>query len=451
MPAKTPCEIAECVQEYATDKDEITEADFSRFDGRISRWLRTHVERATYLRHYPVQYHEEIECIFKRELDAVGFTKHGVKYETDGSRLSGSAFTTDGNSIINAFMIYAGLRLQGYTADEAYQLIGLIYGDDSLSCVESRFIKTVCSDIGMEIKVKVIQRHEDCSFLGRIFIDPWTSLTSFQDLQRTLGKLHTTIAPAMLVPLDMAAYAKVTGYLAADQLTPVLSKWCRLMQLLFEPADDQVITCEQRLALDKDLPFVARCNRSWPQDVDDVPKIYDVAAKRSNLDTAMFIKYETFLDHVLDQVGQVDRSIIIDLLSRYGPIDSASSEVLVDATLPVVVDDVPVMYIPEPKEEIYELEPWLLDMERVWFLAHPEVDNPYALWSYEDAKGQISYQEPLDPRPIVDPEDRKTPKFMFGDGMFPYGHGVRTWSPNVYLNWFSGGHFMKCPNVVQCA
>ena len=133
LPCLTPIEISNKFHLFCQTHEKVDETDHDKFDGRISRWIRLNVEHPIYHRHFRREFSKELGDLLARELGAPGRTKNGVKYEPECSRLSGSPLTTDGNTIINAFVGYCCGRMRGMTPVQAWQEIGLCYGDDGLS------------------------------------------------------------------------------------------------------------------------------------------------------------------------------------------------------------------------------------------------------------------------------------------------------------------------------
>lgn len=65
------------------------------------------------------------------QFDALCRTSERVRYSAMDSMLSGAWCTTDANTILNAFIRYAGLRRSGLSRQAAWRAIGLVFGDDS--------------------------------------------------------------------------------------------------------------------------------------------------------------------------------------------------------------------------------------------------------------------------------------------------------------------------------
>lgn len=237
MPGKTPIEISQAIQALADNNSKLVIGDYSRFDGTITRWLREQVEQASYLRWVKPEYVDELRAMLRKELDAKAYTKLGMPYSPGCSRLSGSPLTTDGNTIINAFVAFATLMEQQVPADVAFQRCGLFYGDDSIMTGMLAVVKPgkraetalddlqrVASTLGLQLKAELVPRGEPVMFLSRVFIDPWTTPDSFTDPLRTLLKIHTTVSHD---DIREAGFQKASAYLVTDPLTPGVSDWAK--------------------------------------------------------------------------------------------------------------------------------------------------------------------------------------------------------------------------------
>lgn len=249
MPAKSMIEIAKRLRLFVSDSGyPVVETDFSRFDGTISRWLREHVEIAAYRRFYP-----EAADLLVLELDAKAETTEGYQYEVDGSRLSGSPATTDGNTMIAAFVDYVAARIIGLAPRDAYASIGLHFGDDGVSRPFPN-LEAVASEMGL--KLKCITRHDFVGFLGRIYPDPLLCLGSFQDPIRSWSKLTVLAGPASSASLPRLK-AKYQSYLRSDSNTPFLGDYLRN----WLSANSDIVAEEH----EADIPFLHRGGHEWPQ------------------------------------------------------------------------------------------------------------------------------------------------------------------------------------------
>ena len=78
----------------------------------------------------------------------------------------------------------------------------------------------------------MIPKGEFVPFLGRIFLDPWSTSNSIQDPQRTLPKIHLTCSEDT-IPLEVAAVNKAMGYKVNDEHTPIIGAFCNMIFLRY--------------------------------------------------------------------------------------------------------------------------------------------------------------------------------------------------------------------------
>lgn len=248
MPAKSMTEIAEALSEFHTRHGPVlVETDFSKFDGTISRWLREHVEIASYAAVSP-----EAASLIRKELDAMATTATGFKYPVDGSRLSGSPVTTDGNTVVAAFVDYVAHREDGFDKQTAYSYIGLHFGDDGVSR-NTPSLERVASAMGLSLKC--LPKESFIGFLGRIYPDPSTSLCSFQDPVRCWTKLTTLSGNVPEQDRLPRLRSKFRSYLRSDADTPFLGDYLRKW-LEEHPGPEKLELT--------DLPYLHRTAEEWP-------------------------------------------------------------------------------------------------------------------------------------------------------------------------------------------
>lgn len=257
LPGSKPSQIANAVHAYVmTHRGNVIETDYSRFDGTISEWLRVNVEFACLRSMFAKVHRQELDRLLRGEINQSASTSHGVKYDTGGSRLSGSPLTTLGNTLINAFIAYCGLRMAGKCPKAAMRFIGPKYGDDGIdfSCEQIKKAADLCG-----LRMKII-RHDTpgmVGFLGRIFPDALNHNGSYFDVPRALKKIPVVANNSAGPELGLAR--KLAGFLASDPSTPVLSNYCRALQRIhgFDPGHVFTVTrCEDR--------FLELMRSPWP-------------------------------------------------------------------------------------------------------------------------------------------------------------------------------------------
>lgn len=294
MPGASPIALAQRVQDFVRRYDRVLTVDYSRLDGSISEYLR-HFESACYLRYFGDN--PELVNLLENEYEPRARTKHGIRYKPGFSRLSGSPLTTDGNTLICAFVSYCINRDTNMDSTAAFQNIGCIYGDDGiLPPTDPQRAARVASNFGLVLKVDVIPCGLPLKFLGRLFIDPWATLATCQDPKRTLPKLHLTCTNDANVPLAVAARHRADAYLVIDQHTPIISNWCRRMQRRYPTLRDKVRD-KYAMYLTLDRPYLMDSG-TWPQvDEDDVPMLMAIMANDIGVDTARIAELCEALDN----------------------------------------------------------------------------------------------------------------------------------------------------------
>jgi hypothetical protein len=230
-PGKDPRELAQRMQQIASMTDNIITTDYTKFDGSISKWLRVNVESQAYMRWCNNSHKKELRQLLQAEYNAKATTKQGVKYKPGHGRLSGSPLTTDGNTMINAFVSYATLRNAGYGPENAYKLLGMYCGDDGVNISNCMQIGETAKQLGLQAKVQPVGKGQPVPYCSRYYIDPWTSEGSFCDPYRALGKLHIV---TQRQNIEQQLYDKVSGYLVTDSHTPLISDWCLRIKILLE-------------------------------------------------------------------------------------------------------------------------------------------------------------------------------------------------------------------------
>lgn len=240
-PGLTPSQTVDRLRAIAQRGDGFICVDYSRLDGSISKWLQG-IPESAYMRWCNKNHRDQLRLHLRKIFVKRGRTENGVVFDPGYGTRSGSPTTTDGNTIMCAFVVYAAFREMGYTHSDAILNMGVVYGDDGAFANLPGFenaIKTCARELGLSIKVDIIPRGEPVPYLGRYFVDPMTSVDSFCDPLRTIGKLH--LSANKNVSPEQAAVNKAEGYLATDLLTPVVSTWCmRVQQLTGLEANDEL-------------------------------------------------------------------------------------------------------------------------------------------------------------------------------------------------------------------
>jgi hypothetical protein len=255
-PCKTP-ERKHEIMKTLGDLGFVT-SDFSRFDGSVSKYLQAMVKSI-----YMFWVNETDSACFKDNFEQVFIkrarTSSGYKYDPlDGTR-SGSPITTDGNTMINAFISFCAFREIGMGPKEAWQSLGMYAGDDGLNRNIDGFPESlvlVSSQLGLKVEAVISPIDSPITYAGRTFPRPMTSNSSHQDIRRTLPKLHVSANKAVL--RDLAAINRARGYEVTDGKTPLISAWCDVVfRVCGRREVDNSLTSEEHFKIN---------NCAWPQE-----------------------------------------------------------------------------------------------------------------------------------------------------------------------------------------
>jgi len=270
-PGKTPAEAVKRLQEVCADGEEfgVIPTDFSRMDGTVSKFAVRDVIEPAYMRWVDEKHRVELKHQFEELYQQKGTTAHGVRFRPGFGTRSGSPTTTDGNTMINAYIVYCALREHGLTIKQAWKRMGLLFGDDGNTANYDGSMKheleTVAADIGMTLKAEVVKPGDPVPYLGRYFVDPLLMGDSFADPMRTISKLHMTSNKG--VTKEQALVNKAMGYLMTDGLTPIVGSWARKVLETYPKYHFAGASREE----------LWRVNNAWPQKSRD--DIRDAMAK----------------------------------------------------------------------------------------------------------------------------------------------------------------------------
>nr|WKV33212.1 MAG: RNA-dependent RNA polymerase [Riboviria sp.] len=301
MPGLTPNQLADKVCNYVSSVWKPCEGDFSNMDGTVSTWLQRHVMNAAYFRGFDSRLHKELRTYTDMLIKCPARAKKfGFKYEAGCGVKSGSPTTCDLNTILCAFTMYIAIRRTNpmLTTEEAFQQIGLAFGDDSLFDAQySKHWEKAVRELGMKLKVDICAPTTGVTFLARVFPDPLRTRTSFQDPVRTWKKLHITMRDPN-VPLDEAANDRLDGYLQMDKHTPVTSNYCHMIKRCYKLNSTQEGKRATRKDRLREKAYWAVGDGSWPQDPADSELMLNCISARSGIDL-------TSLTHCMSQLDQL--------------------------------------------------------------------------------------------------------------------------------------------------
>lgn len=284
---KHPSVVEERIVELAETSDSLIPTDISKCDGSTG-YIMACLMTAVFMRAFHRDYHDEILKLLKNEAHISGMTKNGLYYECDYNTLSGSSITAVRNGTINAYVNYVCLRFK-LSRKEAYKMLGLYGGDDGMSRgVETADLEKTFAMVGMVLKAEKIIQGEAVPFLGRLYLDPWSTKESICDVKRQLSKIHTTVSPKV-VPLAIAAHRKAAGYAVTDYNTPIIKDWILLVNRIYPDVDQ--VEYEKYLNLTKnDSSYWSRFETPFTPLV-NVELALSVIAKDFGVDVSNIVDY----------------------------------------------------------------------------------------------------------------------------------------------------------------
>lgn len=220
---KTPAEISDSLYAKAQGEEYATNTDADKLDGSVRREFRE-LLLVLLMRAFPASYHMIIRNRMEKEMDIKASTAFGVRYDTGATNVSGSSDTAVLNSVINAYINYCAYR-HHYESNVAYRKLGIYGGDDgsSFGLPMNTLVRTAAK-FGISFRGEEIRPGSPMPFLGRVYLDPWTTNESMCDVLRQFRKLHLTASPKT-TPDILALLRKASGLIQTDPKTPLISNW----------------------------------------------------------------------------------------------------------------------------------------------------------------------------------------------------------------------------------
>jgi len=260
---KTPRDVTMRVRELCSDSNYIVPTDFSKFDGTHGIF-KDQIRRKLYLRAFGFQFHKELVRLVDAMTDARAITSFGCKYETGNTVLSGAADTSYFNTVMNAVISYIALRVKGMPPVQAFNSLGFYGGDDGLNNkVDAKTLEKVANRLGYAIKACTINASQPVPFLGRVFLDPWSTDASICDVPRRLRTLHLTATP-ISVPNDYILFRKAESYLITDTNTPLIREWSHAVLRIVGP---KVKIDKYEPHIRNNLPYLIDPKNNWTMPV----------------------------------------------------------------------------------------------------------------------------------------------------------------------------------------
>lgn len=230
-PGRHPKKLVEALMVLVDGCTHLTSSDVHRMDGSVSEFLRL-ILKLVFGEFVPKEYQDVINQILENEINAKGRTTFGVYYEALGSILSGSSLTSLLGTLVNCYINWCAWRKLGKTAKEAYELLGMYFGDDGLTPdLPAAALADVAKDHGMTYESEEHLPHQPVKFLGRIYVDLWSDGVSIAQVDRQIRKIHLTATPAE-VPMQAVLLRRAAALRLTDGNTPFLREWSdKVLQL----------------------------------------------------------------------------------------------------------------------------------------------------------------------------------------------------------------------------
>lgn len=221
-PGMTPAQISQRVVEIAQGEDYLTESDIEKMDAckGVGLLHAFHIESDQRL------FVDSAEVVQLRmnSNDASAMTDTGIVYYAGTSQPSGQSDTTVDNTGANGLIIYYGYVKEGYSYDEAWDLLmrkATATGDDYLGKNDPECLSRAAAEFGYKLKVEVKHHGETLTYLSRKFPYAWDGgMGSYQDIDRLLRKSHMSFGDPSRSVQQLAA-DKWAGYHGLDPASSV--------------------------------------------------------------------------------------------------------------------------------------------------------------------------------------------------------------------------------------
>jgi len=230
----TPTQLGDAVMRFANSVDDVNCSDFSKMDGRHSRFTNQQYVFSV-RRHYAVEHHEDINRAYDSQRGRkVRIPKEGEgkakNFNSGEMNLSGTADTTSRNVYNNGMVDYIAQRQSGFMPADAFARIGPKFGDDGLADARCDLVAAGAS-IGWVITPDVRRRGAPLAFLSRVYVAPLHTPTSIAEPLRALSRIPVIIGKDN--PRKMLGN-KVAGYLTTDASTPIIGAYCRALVRVYK-------------------------------------------------------------------------------------------------------------------------------------------------------------------------------------------------------------------------
>jgi hypothetical protein len=219
---KKPTAAADRVHDLAAHFSHFQLTDFSSYDATHSAFL-AYMEARIMCRAYGER---AAEMCLAQYWNPV-WTKHGLPYNGEATRVSGSPDTSLFNTVDNAYVAYCALRNKGLEPRDAYERLGVYGGDDGLTpCSGEDDLPYVVTaeELGLKLTHEVVETSHPTIFLGRVYVNPRVSNGSLMDPERHCPKFHLAVTKNGHIKPSLALACKCTSIVDTEPLYSHFSK-----------------------------------------------------------------------------------------------------------------------------------------------------------------------------------------------------------------------------------
>lgn len=275
------------------------ETDYSRFDMSISTPMLIEVQDLLLSLPFETDDASGLVRLLQMAHHTKGVNELGVMYKVKGTRCSGDAHTSTGNTLLNHFNTWLALKeLPPHTWESFHE------GDDGVIACHSSVVDQVCYNLnilpclGFQVKANLYRTIDMVTFCGRWFYSVKGSLKSTCDLTRTLAKLHTTCHLGNPLALLLA---KFLSYYHTDAATPIIGPFitCFIRMYVNKLSKSQLVRANRTLRRDW---WFRENNKLCPFDFKNIKRDYveidaearAMVALRSGISPGQQIIYENY-------------------------------------------------------------------------------------------------------------------------------------------------------------
>lgn len=221
---RPPHEVAELVHAVCAGQETVYTTDFSRFDGTQGEFLSTECAKDLEAFYAAcVEWLKTLAALEKAHINVIHKTRFKRAFTTLFQMLTGTAWTSNRNTIINARANFIALRASGVESDAAWTGLGLYGGDDGITAYPD-YVKAelVMRQLGLRMKAKACHAGETVDFLARIYLDPFTHTRSHHDIARAMSKFHISATDIANSTIAEMRWRKAVSLWVTDSKTPVM-------------------------------------------------------------------------------------------------------------------------------------------------------------------------------------------------------------------------------------